>query len=252
MKDASDKNIAFARIEDAIRICEKRGILKCSEFFSPDIVCAAQKMIPSGVNAFFYGGYDDAERQIFVAYPDYMTRDEAISEAQLYAAVITPSSFAKLSHKDYLGSVMSLGIERDRIGDIVADEKGAAVFCKKEIAEYISENLIKIGSGGVSVEAKRADECELPKAQFEDLKCFLSSYRLDCAVAALANISRSEAASYIKNEFVKVNHEIRLQNSDTVKIGDMISIRRHGRFILYEEGGKSKKGRTFVNVKKYK
>lgn len=156
-----------------------------------------------------------------------------------------------LSHRDYLGAIMNLGIERSMIGDILIKEDGAYVFVLKRMTPYLTENLTTIRH--TTVQAELCEELKEPLSpEFEEISGTVSSLRLDSIVALCGRLSRTKAAQYIEGEKVFLNGQLMLSPSRTVKEGEILSIRGIGKFLFSQAGGQTKKGRTSVTFLRYK
>ncbi|MEE0059481.1 MAG: YlmH/Sll1252 family protein, partial [Acutalibacteraceae bacterium] len=156
----------------------------------------------------------------------------------------------KLSHRDFLGSLMGLGLKREAIGDILTGDGYTVIFIKDEIKKYVLSQIQKIGSVGVVTE--EWDNYTLPiKNEFENISCTISSARLDNIVSALVGLSREKSATLIKQGLVFVNSVAVDNLSYTIKTGDKISIRGKGKFIVGDFSGLTKKGRLKLTVQKY-
>ncbi len=199
-----------------------------------------------------FGGFDGAERVMaaFGSEECYDTLDYPISVLE-----ITPlnEKFAgELTHRDYLGAIMGLGLERDRIGDIVIKGKTAVVYCVSEIADYLAENISSIGRTQVSCSVKSPAEVESSaERSFQELIKPLASERLDAAVAELASCSRGLATDYIAASKVFLNQRLCESNSAKIKAGDIITIRGIGKFRYEGVDYVGKKGKLHGKFLKY-
>ncbi len=155
----------------------------------------------------------------------------------------------ELNHRDYLGSLMNLGIRRDTIGDILVKGKTGFIFCADEVSEFIRENLVKIRHTQVSCEIIE-DDIEL-KPTLIDESYPVSSMRLDVIIAATCKLSRKETLGYFERNEVQLNSKVITENAVNLKPGDVFSVRGKGKFILESIGGTTKRGRTYINVKRY-
>lgn len=194
----------------------------------------------------FDGGFDGAERtRAIFTNPDWgkYERDE------IFAALkISHRPQDTLSHRDILGALMALGIERETIGDIIIGEGFAAFLCLPEMREYIAENFNKAGRVGLKVEAITLGE--LP-ARAENLTIktdTVASLRLDTVLGAAFGLSRTKAAELIAAGRVNLNHQICLRPDKVLGENAMLSVRGMGRAKLLEIGGTSKKSRTFIKI----
>lgn len=241
-----------ARASDCIKLCERQNCIKSTDFLSPEAAQQIKKNCDLRFsNTLFWGGYDGAERTVFSAYPDYMDAESAKKSCGVAAIEIKSSSFSSLTHRDYLGALLSLGTSRAVLGDICITDDGAAVFVKEEIADFILNNLTKIGKSGVSVKLIDAKNLKINEAKYETAGVFVASYRADAVIAAVLNLSRAQAQKLILSEAVKVNHITETDGAKLLKCCDLVSVRGYGRFALDFEGGKSRRGKTYISVKKY-
>jgi RNA-binding protein YlmH len=156
-----------------------------------------------------------------------------------------------LSHRDFLGALLSLNIKRETIGDILVGDSNAVVFVTNTVAPLILSEITKIGRVGVKVSDSVLDVLPI-REEFEDIFGTVSSLRLDSVVSVMTGLSREKASEIILAKRVSLNHFECTSVSKTLKQADVISIRGYGRFILNEASGLTKKGRIKVNIKKYK
>lgn len=232
------------RLKDLAKKRDSGNYCLFSPFLSPDILPDAQ-----GIgNICFSGGYEDAERCMMAFLPDYMSEEDL--EWPISLLKVRVSDKKCYNHRDYLGSLMALGIKRQVIGDIIVCEENAFVFCQENIEEFIVDNLTHIAGTSCKVE-KVTDFTELPQKRFEDLGGTVASERLDCVVALAIKSSRTKAADFISAGFVTVNYKEALKPTYIMKEGDRFSIRGKGKFIYDGSGGNTKKGRTIVKIRKY-
>lgn len=155
-----------------------------------------------------------------------------------------------LTHRDFLGALMNLGIERSTLGDIILQEKDAFLFCKEAIAPYIMENLTRVKH--TSVLCRMTEE--LPgeaEADLKDIKIQIASERIDGVVAKVYKLSRSDSADLFLQKRVFVNGRLCENNSHMLKEQDQISIRGFGKFIFAGGCGVSKKGKLNVLIQIY-
>lgn len=153
------------------------------------------------------------------------------------------------SHKDVLGAVMNLGIKSEKIGDITEKDGFFFIEVKNEISSFLKENLTKIRYSPVKLTVFTEDVAVENK--FEELFFTVSSLRCDCVISAVCGFSREKAKQYIALGNVRVNHSPLTDNKKILSIGDVISLRKYGRFIFEEETGLSKKDKHKIIIKKY-
>lgn len=211
--------------------------------------------------AFFFGGYPDAERVCLFLLPDYLLDvlsaspsdcpvEEVLSllgedaDDAVCAVRVRGSGFRELRHKDYLGSLLALGIERDSFGDIVLqNEHEAVIFCTHPMLRFLSSHLERIGSDAVQCSPYTLDESFTDGRKYRPIHDTVASARLDCVVAALTNLSRQDAQRVIREGRVEVDFEEETRTDVSLSPPATISIRGHGRFRLRSFEGETRKGR---------
>lgn len=198
----------------------------------------------NNINIKFIGASELAERKIFVANYYYEPFDESN-----YIKVLE-FSHDGLSHPDVLGSLMSLNLSRESIGDIVINDNKCEFAVLKEEASFIKFNLNKIKRQHVDINFKEDSKLSITKDSFKLMTGFVSSLRLDNIISEFVNISRSKAKSLIRSKNVKVNFEIIENPGKNIKEDSMISIRKEGRFIFNQVLGVSKKGNYHIAYRK--
>ena len=249
MEKHTDEKMLLARAEDAVFLAEKQQTVKAVGFLTPSEAALIGRKLPkTETKTEFFGGYAEAERTLFAALPVYAEESELFS--LITALEITGRGISALSHRDYLGSLLGLGIKREKIGDIVLLENSCIVFVQTDIADFITENLTKVGSLGVSVKKTECENVQIPKRKTEKITASVASLRIDCVLAAMLKTSRSKAIPYITGAKVSVNWEEKTQTSVSVKEGDVFSVRGVGRFVLSKVNGETKKGRISVEIDK--
>lgn len=197
-----------------------------------------------------YGGYDLSERQMAAFLPDalYYTYTYPMKVIEVIPA---NKRFAEeLTHRDYLGSLMNLGIERCKLGDIIIEGSAAAIFAKDEIADYIVQNLTRIRHTMVQTVVKETLEVSyVPR--YETLTGTVPSVRLDTVLSVAYPLSRNKLTAYIESGKVFVNGKLITSNGYHLKDNDIISVRGMGRVVFDCIISETKKGRYLISVKKY-
>ena len=240
-------DIFIRKIEDVFRLLEKYHSARFSRFLDEqEQAKLRQEGILGGV---LFGGYPLAERKMFGAFPDWQEPCE--EEFPIKILRITKKYEKEINHRNYLGTILSLGIERDMIGDILVDDKGASVFVSRDIAEFIKDNIKKVSGVGVDISEVDIKSLKIPQKQFELMDIIAASMRIDACVAALLNVSRKDAKNLILSGKVMVNH-LEPKSEDTkITEGDLLSVRGFGRAEIYEIGNKTRSDRIHITVKKY-
>lgn len=255
----NEEKSIFSHILDLAERSRQRSTVESGSFLSDSMrMRASEMLLRMGYSEhFFFGGYDGAERTCPVFYTDYCD-EEMICDNPLLAGIVYIKAEldrynrgAEISHRDVLGSLMGLGIERDSVGDIIV-ENGRAVFVVRDsIAPFINESLCKISRYPVSITI--FEKLEMHRNEDAE-ECFdtVASLRLDAVTASLFSTSRSVSADAITAGLVAVNGVTAKKTDLTVSEGDKISYRGHGKAELEKIDGLSKKGRTRILYKKWK
>lgn len=200
------------------------------------------------VSYFEEGGLKCSERKSIIMYPSYLNVEDI--EIPVKALRIDGSfKFKELSHRDYLGALMNLGIKREKIGDILIHKTYGNIVTLSELADYIKYNLNTIGREPVSVTEIDISELVEVEEEYIEKIIILSSFRLDVFVSAICNLSREKSLSYIKNGYVKVNWKTIYTASKEINESDMISIRGFGRIRVAQNLGKTKKDRNKILIR---
>lgn len=240
--DRSD-HILRSRIEDTVRLCDKRGVPCFLGFLDLREQALAQQVLQalhSDSVVSFYGGYPDAERTVLaVSQPHYMAEE---GDYPISIVAFEYRAQRRITHRDVLGTLINMGIRREAIGDILCGEGISVVFVRNEICDFICEQLDRIGGEGVSVIPHY--DGDLPaQTEYAEMRESIASPRLDSIVKALVHCSREQAAEMIRFGRVSVNHLPTDVITKTIAEGDTISIRGYGRFHIDQIGPETKKGR---------
>lgn len=245
---ADDEKLFKDKIQDLYRRCERDCKAQFSDFLDEgEQLIVSKNCFVAGFNTKFFGGFEDSERKMFGVFPEW----EEANEFPIRLITVEHNFGSELSHRDYLGSVLGLGIERNKTGDILIEKNKAFVFLADSIASFVCDNLKKIGSRGVKVKMEAIDDITLPERKFLEFSTVCASLRLDAVVGAAANLARAKASNMIEAGLVKLNHRQQDKPAAGVAVGDLISIRGYGRFILSEAGNETRKGRIHIVLKKY-
>lgn len=177
--------------------------------------------------------------------------DELLYE-HVHCVKLCPSGFsAPPTHRDYLGSLMALGLKRSVIGDICVFDDCAVVFCEETAAEYIKAELKSAGRERLKCEAFKAEADFSPVIRYEEICTTVASMRLDGVVRALCNISRDEAAGLVTRGMVEVNYFVKKETDLQLKAKDIVSVRGYGKFVIDGDGGATRRQRLRLYARKY-
>ena len=164
---------------------------------------------------------------------------------------MTPKFAEHLTHRDFLGAIMNLGIERSTVGDIFVEDKEAIVFCQDSIADYLIGNLEQVRRTRVKCAVSEVAE-QLRSPVMEQLSLTVSSVRIDTVISKLYNIARSQSMELFRTGRIYVNGRVTENNSYTLKSGDTVTARGFGRFIYTGEQGETRKGKVRIGTEVYR
>lgn len=231
----------------------QRNIVVCSDFLDLNELHILQylNMDDFGVTLRLSGGYEEAERQIAAFLPDAFVCFEK-EDFPLRCIAIRPLNerfSEELNHRDYLGALMHLGIERSCLGDILVDGNTAYVFCLEKMAELICREVTRIRHTTVmaSVEALT----DVPRPKLKAVSGTVSSVRLDSVLAVAFGLSRSKAIPYIEGGQVFVNARQVVSNGYSLHPGELISVRGLGKFRYIDVRNQSKKGKYWIDIQRF-
>ncbi len=247
--NSKERSFLEARIVDCIRQCNDRNVPKFIGFLDASGASVATALAKSeGARFMLFGGFEGAERVYFGVFPDWCEpTDEDFPIVKLR---ICNRSDRALTHRDVLGALMSAGIERDTVGDILTSGKDPVIFVAEGIAGHIVAHVDRIAAAGVEIIRDESDY--LPSSQgFEERSGTVASLRLDCVVGELSNCSRNRSAELIQGGLVSVNGLEAVKLTSEIKDGDTVTIRRVGRFVIDDTGHITKKGRIALKYRKY-
>lgn len=263
MRSREDETLLAGRIRDLARRAEQNGYVTHTGFLSlSEQSCAmsvlAEPGIPQGGGRYvLYGGMPDADRKVLFFLPAYMDEEELIEQEQSGEGImaclkieVRGTGFAKeIGHRDCLGALMHLGIERDQIGDILLEKDGfcAWVFVLASMAEFVCRELVTIGRAHVDIQFVSPSACTA-RPVLVPRSGSIASVRIDSLLAMVFHISRSAAQELVGREEVFVDGRTVSSSSYVPAVGSRISVRGHGKFIYEGEEKTTKKGRIFVRT----
>lgn len=248
----NEQELIRKRLMDLSRQANRKGIVLFSDFLNLNelnIYHQSEKLFETKTESF--GGVPFAERQMIAFLPD------ALYYAWNYPIIafcIKPSypKFAeKLGHRDILGSIMNLGVDRSKIGDIIPGDGVWYLLCAENVADYFKENLTKIRHTLVTLEECQPEEIRDTQTP-DELTGIITSNRLDSMIACVYKLSRSQSLELFRQEKVFVNGRITTSVTYACRPGDVISVRGFGRFVYESVQGETNKGRLKFHYRLYR
>lgn len=237
MKNLSNRNI-FSKEEQELAkdLLNTINLNVSNNEISPFLTEMEQRILEkivkyaySNVKLDFFGGSSDSERKR----AKLIVNDNYDIDYNIVCLVANfNAKFHNIKHRDVMGAIHNIGLNYNRIGDIIVREDTIFIFVDSSIADYLIMNFSKIGRAVLSFSiANSLSDINIEK-EYQSLSIVCSSHRLDSIVSKIISKSRSKTKEILKKEFVKLNHTVVINGEKNCKIGDMISIRRYGRYIL--------------------
>jgi len=246
------ERITAGMILDRIEQLEKTGQWQTSDFLDPHQQRTADRVMHSfrELKAVTWGAYPEAERCRLLLYP--AVRQAGTADVALAALEVDAGLRAEqLTHRDFLGAILGLGLRREKIGDIlVLEQRKAQIIVHPEILPFLLSNWGEVGKYSVAIREITLEQLAPPLLQFKEIKTTVASLRLDAVASAGFALSRSKLTPAIRANHVKLNWQSVTSASAAVKAGDVISLAGRGRVEVAEVLGESKKGRIQLLLKK--
>ena len=252
MKAMEKEDLFEKRMMELGKKAYYRGILTFSDFLdlNQQNILHSLTFSDTGIKVKMFGGYESAERQMAAFVPDALSYEQ---DYPIYCIKIEPLSrkFSDdLTHRDYLGAILNLGIDRSKIGDVLTDQYCGYVFCHDSMADFRSEELSRIRHTSVRARKLSLEE-PLPSPKREPVSGTVASPRLDSIIALAFGNSRSSIIGLIEGGKVFVNGKSILSNGYGIKEGDIVSVRGKGKFQFGSVTNKTKKNRYHVILYRY-
>lgn len=245
-----EEQVLCNHLADLASACNQRNYPVGSDFLSLSeqsqfLSYVGQHKLPVGYS--LTGGYEDAERKIVYFEPEGVGF-KVPAPLSLLALQQKNNRFTRpAGHRDYLGAVINLGLNRSKLGDILVQDDRAYLICSETIADFICENLKSVGSNPVSCTIVDWQEFTyVPKVK--EICTSVASIRLDSIISAAFSKSRSTMSEYIKAGKVFINGKCFTSCSKDLNDGDLVSVRGLGKLRFSGSQGTSKKGRTYVKI----
>lgn len=247
-----EDRILLARVYDKITAGERKNIPSFTCFLTKREQILAEQLLKD-IPVTFFGGTEEAERTVCCYVPEYLT------EADLWDPDLSPicavrAEFFKddsLTHRDFLGSLMGSGIKRETVGDIFVAEGQCDFLVTREILPYVLQNLESAGRTKLHLRQIPLEEIAIPLQDLREIRSTVSSLRLDAVIGAGFGLARGKAASFVEAGRVTLNDMPCEKPDKAVSEGDKIALRGMGKIVLQTVGGRTKKDRLGIIIKRY-
>ena len=246
-----ENETAVRHLLDLCRKNDRTGIWQYSGFLTP----AEQDdflRCPEAARFSFRmaGGHEAAERRILAVGDEEISGEPDLPIRVVEIRAKSEKYAEELTHRDYLGAILGLGIERSLTGDILIRDHRAWVFCLASAAELLTDSLTQVRRTAVTAEIASSDLPELAP-RFEPIRLNIASERLDAVCAAFAGLSRGQAEKLFSAEKVFVNGRIIADKSTRLKAGDILSVRGFGKAVYDGIEHETRKNRIWIMLRKY-
>ncbi len=246
-----EERLLLSRVWDQYDRCRGKNIPAVTAFLSPQEQQAARRLLQAmGVmeGFLFWGGYEGAERCQLHFLPDWTEEPDRDALRVLRCTWYRGDT---LTHRDFLGSMIGLGLTREKIGDILVSDESADILVGAPVADFLLGSWSAAGRVKLHLTEITPEEIRLPEIKTKEIRDTVSSLRLDSVVSAGFSLSRSKAAEAIEGGRVQLNWTGCVKPDRTAAQGDVISLRGLGKCVLETVGQTTKKGRVFVTIKRY-
>jgi RNA-binding protein YlmH len=249
--DPGQDKLLLARAQDRYRACQQEFLRTFTDFMDP---IRAEKFLCLFHGARAFGGWPEAERKLLGFAPEGLELEDTHFPITCLSLRYSQRFNAPPGHRDYLGAVLGLGLDRGKVGDICLGEGGALVYVRAEVADYIQANLAEVGRAPitlVTVATVAPMAPGAPQAPGQGLRVTVASLRLDGVVSAGFRLSRGKAAALVEGEKVSVNWVTVRNGAKLLAEGDVLTVRGLGRIKIRQVIGETKKGRLAVEIEKF-
>lgn len=250
-----EDRLGLAKVLDRAEQARARNIPASTDFLSPQQrILALDLLRQAGFSETSYaalGGYDGAERQVLLFLPDWLDPSDAESQSPIRCLRAQFRPEEKLTHRDFLGSLMGMGIVRERTGDILVGSGSADLLVLDTVADFLLQSWTSAGRAKLAVSEIDPAHLHIPEVRCQEIRDTVSSLRLDAVASSGFRMARGKAADLIAAGRVQVNWRECTKSDKLLAEGDTVSARGFGKFVLSEVGGVTKKGRTSIVLKVY-
>lgn len=251
MQIGQDENRFIELLQDYIKRADEQNRVLFMDFYNVqwmEALIAHYIKMPSYIRYYSFGGYEGAERRKLAISPFEIT-DEWFDISALEIEVKVGIG-KKLSHRDYLGAILGIGIKREKIGDIILSDAKAYILLDTTFVSYVMSQLQAIGKyKSIVIKPVSLVDLPAPETNIKTIKMVVSSMRVDAIVAAMFGLSRADSVKLIKGDRVKKNG-LQTKVSESVKEADTISVRGFGKAKLAQINQKTQKGKVNITIEK--
>lgn len=251
----AEERLLLARVLDKLEQARSRSVPAWTHFLSPGERGAVETLLAGWGHPphAFFGGFEGAERTLCGFSPDWMEPEALFSgeNAPVAAVRVRFHESAKLTHRDFLGAVLGIGLTREKIGDLLVEENRCQIILLAETAPIVLSQLEKVGRYPVSGKAIALEDLTVPQRTVKLIRDTFATLRLDAVTASAFSLPRSKASALISSGRVSLNHVECTKPDRAVGEGDIITCRGSGKCVVKQINGQSKKGRIMAELERY-
>jgi len=251
----SEERVVLSRVLDKLELAGNRGIPAHTDFLSPAQQAGVEDMLGAlgRPRHLFFGGYEGAERKICIFLPDWQEEDDLTDDPEGPVAALRADypRQARLTHRDILGSLMGLGLSREKLGDILPGEGGCQVLVLRQTLPILLSQWESAGRWSVKTRQLPLTELTVAIPQVKTIRDTVAALRLDAVLSVGFSTSRTKAGELISSGKVSLNHRECLKPDRAVAQGDVLTCRGLGKCVVKEIPGQSKKGRIMLVMERY-
>ena len=251
---SEEERVLLSRVLDKLELARTRNVPSHTGFLSPQERVSVEALLNASGHPrhLFFGGFEGAERCICAFLPDWQEPEAVLAgeECPIRAlrAVYTGPA---LSHRDFLGAVLGLGLDREKVGDLLVGEGRCDLLVLADMQEFLLLHLDQAGRARLNVSPIALSQLSPPAVQVKTIRDTVSSLRLDAVAASAFGLSRGRAAELIAAGRVSLDHAACLKPDKQVGQGAVLTARGLGKAKLIEVGGLTKKGRVGIVIERY-
>lgn len=246
----NEDEFLIASIWEDISLCLEIDYPVYGTVFLPPQIWTKLYKVCSSINldVHTFGLTPYSEKQLAIFTPKNFD-SSLLEKVVTYFKIDATNKFKSLQHKDFLGTIMSLGLKRETLGDIIVKDNIGYCVALNNIFNIIKDNLNQIST--IPIDIDTISTSEIPQLEFKEIIDTVSSFRLDSIIASIANASRNISTNLIESGDVFINYNAEKSKNKIVSIGSVITIRKIGKFILEKNLGENKKGKFKILIKQY-
>lgn len=253
-KDGEER-LELARALDKLKLAQSRSIPVSTKFLSPTLQAVLSDLLAACGHPrhLFYGGFQGAERAVCAFLPDWQEEDDWLAGENKPVAALrcTFPQGSGLTHRDFLGGLMGIGITRECVGDILVGDGRCDVVVLEESLPIVLDQFFSAGRCRLTTASIPLEELTLAAAQVKAIRDTVATLRLDAVVSSGFSIARSKAANLISSGRVSINHRECLKPDKAVTTGDVLTCKGFGKCVVKSVLGQSKKGRIMIELERY-